>query len=125
MAFSYNLETEVGQVRLELGDETENTGVKPNGANFQDAEIEYFLDQYTGETYKVQLATAAACEALARQWARQSGSLAVGSGEYSETFKQAEAYQARADALRNAYGGGGSLSLVAGVVRIPFQAENE
>jgi hypothetical protein len=123
MAFSYNLETDVGQLRLEIGDEIEDTGIKPNGANFQDAELEYFLTTYAGDTDQVMKAAAYACEVLARQWSRQAGSLAVGSGEYSESFKQAEAFTARAKELRASFGGGGSLSLVAGTIRIPFQQE--
>lgn len=123
MAFYYNLGTDSGRLRLEIGDEVEGKGVKPDGANFSEEELAYFLAQYAGEADAVPLAAAYACEVLSRQWSRYAGTLAVGSGEYSEAFRQAESYAARATDLRTEYGGGGR-TLKAGVLRLPFQAEN-
>jgi hypothetical protein len=123
MAFTYDLTTETGKLRLEIGDEIQGKGTKPNGANFEDAELAYFLGKFTGTEAQVQLAAAYACEVLARQWSRHAGTLAIGSGEYSEAFRQADAYAARAAELRAEHGGGGQ-TLKAGTIRIPFQADN-
>lgn len=64
--FSYDLTTSVGMLRLEIGDEVFESGVKPNGDNFTDAELEYFLAQ---EGSTVGRAAARACEVLSRAYA--------------------------------------------------------
>lgn len=66
MSFTYDLATEVGRLRLALGDTADGAGVKPDGSNFSDEELAYFL---AVEGNVVDLATARACEALATAWA--------------------------------------------------------
>lgn len=94
--FTYNLATTLGQVRLELGDTTLNSGPKPDNSNFSDAEITYFLDQ---EDEEVLLAVARACEVLARQW---SSAADFQIGPRRESFSQvSQNYAARASSLRS------------------------
>lgn len=66
MTFTYSLSSNIGKVRLLLGDTTDNSGPRPDGSNFEDDELDFFLE-LEGES--VDLATARACEVLATQWA--------------------------------------------------------
>lgn len=65
MAITTDLNTPIGQVRLLIGDTIENNGMKPNGANFSDDEIAYFLQ---AETNGPMRAAALACDTLAALW---------------------------------------------------------
>lgn len=104
MAFTYDLTTDAGKVRMELGDTVDATvspgsGVRPSGANFTDAEIAYFLAR---EGNSVMKATAAACETLSRQW---STAVSTTVGPRTEGFDSvAEKWASRADELRALYG---------------------
>lgn len=80
MTFNYDLETAVGQVRLEVSDTTENGGVLPNGANLSDEEIQVLLDRNDDE---VLLAAADACDIIARRWSSQPDSIRIGSRQES------------------------------------------
>jgi hypothetical protein len=115
MAFTYNLATNRGKVRLELGDHVFDEGIQPNGDNFDDAELDYFLES---EGDHVMRAVAAACENLARQWARQPDSSL---GPHSESAGQISmAYEERARKLRSRYGYGNSTaSFVVAVGTVP------
>jgi hypothetical protein len=65
MAITTDLSTTIGQVRLLIGDDTEDVGVMPTGANYTDAQIAYLAAQVGGGI----VATAAAlCSNLARRW---------------------------------------------------------
>ena len=55
----------IGAVRLELGDTKFGAGVKPDGSNFSDEELQYFVDQAEGD---VNGAVGCACRSLAKQW---------------------------------------------------------
>ena len=73
MSFTYDLTATgaslaISQIRLEIGDNdsASGQGVKPDGANFTDAELTYF---YSQESSNVIRAAARACEALSRAWA--------------------------------------------------------
>ena len=46
MSFTYDLSTDIGKIRLELGDTDSSTGqgVKPNGETFTDEELQTFID---------------------------------------------------------------------------------
>ena len=107
MAFSYDLTTAVGQVRLALGDTTSGTGVRPDGSNFSDAEIAYFVAQESS----IELAVARACDALATQWATVAN-LAVGPRR-EDLGSVAVRYAERAATLR-------SGTLQAGYVSLAF-----
>lgn len=106
--FSYDLTTSVGQLRLEIGDEVFESGVKPSGDNFTDTELTYFLTQ---EGSIVGRAAARACEVLSRSYA---GLVDLTVGPRRETLSQAaKAFLDRAKELRRQYGGsaaGGAYS---------------
>jgi hypothetical protein len=107
MAFTYDLTTNVGQVRLALGDTVSGSGVRPDGSNFTDAEIQYFLTQ---EADSVAGATAAACAALAVAWSNVAN-LTVGPRR-EDLGAVAEQYATRAAASRE---------MTAGYVSLGFQ----
>lgn len=110
--FSYDLATNVGKLRLEIGDTTSGSGVKPDGSNFLDAELEYFLDAESGSVGR---ASARACEVLARSFA---GMVDLTVGPRRESLSQAaKAYADRAQELRRQYGGGGGAAYSAGWMR--------
>jgi hypothetical protein len=112
MAFTYDTGTDIGKIRLAIGDtsSTAGAGVKPDGTNFTDAELQIFLDA-EGTWGR---AAAAACETLATWWAR---AVDVKVGPRSESMSQAgAAYARQAKQLRSQYGGGGRV-FIAGVIR--------
>lgn len=63
--FSYDLDTYVGQVRLHLGDNTEDSGVLPSGKNFTDEEIRYF---YSKSMSDLGYTLVTMCRSLASTW---------------------------------------------------------
>lgn len=73
MSFSYNLNDNdpkiqvISNLRLNLGDATEDKGAKPDGTNLQDDELYYF---YEDEGNNVGRAVARGCEVLATNWAK-------------------------------------------------------
>jgi hypothetical protein len=95
MTFTYTLTTDLGKVRLEIGDTTSGAGVRPDGSNFSDAEVQYFLD----EEGSVAGAVARACEVLATLWATVAN-LTVGPRR-EELGAVAQRYAERAAALRS------------------------
>ena len=113
MAFHYDIASAdatlktLSELRLEIGDTEENAGPRPRNQNFSDAELQLLLDR-EGDTMR---AAAAACETLARQWARvasaQVGQLRNDYNHVSETYRQ------QAQDLRAQYGGGASGIAVA------------
>lgn len=107
MAFSYDLTTNVGQVRLALGDTISGAGVRPDGSNFSDAEIAYFIARESSPD----LAVARACEVLATQWATVAD-LQVGPRQES-LGQVAQRYAEQAVTLR-------SGTLQAGYVSMAF-----
>lgn len=99
MAFTYDLNTDVGQIRLFIGDTQEDAGLLPDGRNIQDEEITALLAQEEGILRR----GAAAClEMLSNVWAAQAGSYEL--GEESEENTQAKAYADQAKTLRTIYG---------------------
>lgn len=111
MAFTYVLTTSVGKLRLEIGDTTSGSGVKPDGSNFSDAELEYFLDQEG----TVGRATARACEALATAWSTVAN-LTVGPRK-EELGEVAKRFAERAKALRVQFGGASVGASAVGMIR--------
>jgi hypothetical protein len=120
MTFSYDLTAtgdtlNIAKVRLELGDTTSGVGVRPDGTNFTNEELQIFLDR---EGDDVMRATAAACEALARAWSVVAN-ITVGPRR-EDLAAVAEAWAKRAAQMRAQYGGVVSQSgaaFSAGVVR--------
>lgn len=81
MAFTYSdaLTTDASKVRLAIGDTVQNTGPRPDGRNFTDNEIGYFL---TIEDDRVNGATAYAFEHLASEWTAYAISEREGEAQY-------------------------------------------
>lgn len=97
--FTTDTATDIGELRLELGDDTEGDGVKPDGANFTDEQLQVFLDREGS----VMRALAAACENLARRWSRVAN---ITVGPRSEQLGQiAEQWRKRGEELRAQHGG--------------------
>lgn len=100
MAFTYDLSTDVGKVRLYLGDKTNGAGPLPDASNFSDEELTQVLAQ---EGNDVMRAVAACCEILANAWAAIASS-GVGPRR-EESSHVSEMYRKRAMDLRAQYGG--------------------
>lgn len=112
MSFTYDLTTDIGQIRLEIGDTEEGQGVKPDGSNFSDEELQVILDREGG----VMAAVAGVCEVLATQYARL---VDTSVGPRREALGSiAQQYAARAAQLRKQYGGAGMAMMSAAVVRV-------
>lgn len=99
MTFTYDLSTDIGAMRLELGDTTSGSGVKPDGTNLTDEELQVLLTREG----TVMTACAAACELLARHWARVAN-ISVGSRR-EDLSSVAEQWSKQARQLREQYGG--------------------
>ena len=115
--FTNDTDSDIGQVRLELGDDVDGDGVRPNGSNFTDAQLQVWLDREGS----VMCAAAAACEALARQWARVAN-IAVGQRK-EDLGAVSDQWAKQAERLREQYGGGGSGGFSIGMVRADGYAE--
>lgn len=100
MSFTYDLATDIGKVRLYLGDITSGAGPRPDGTNFSDEEITLLLEQ---EGDSVMRTVAACCEILANAWASVASDIAVGSRR--ESNQQATLFANRAEKLRAQHGG--------------------
>ena len=98
MAYTYDLTTDRGKVRLAIGDAIENSGPRPTGINYSDAEIDYFLDAGS-----INGAVALAFETLAGAWS--SYAISEKEGEVSYDAKEvAKQYAARAKQYRRSGG---------------------
>jgi hypothetical protein len=99
MAFTYDLTTDRGKVRFQVGDSIEDKGPRPTGINYSDAEIDYFLDAGS-----VAAAVAQAFDTLASEWS--SFALSEREGEISYDAKVvADGYRKQAAAARQRAGG--------------------
>jgi hypothetical protein len=111
MSFSYDLLTDVGKVRLAIGDRVPNGGVRPDRANFSDEEITAIL---TEEANAINVTSARLVEILARKWAQMADfTLGPRKESLSQISKQ---YVQLATRLRE-QSGGNSLSATTGFVR--------
>lgn len=104
MAFTFDLSATgddllVSEIRLFIGDTVENSGIKPNGANFQDDEI---LTFYNKEGNHQRRAAAAALEAAAAAWSAHAGRYKLGPED--QESMQAEMFSNQAKTLRDRYG---------------------
>lgn len=98
MIFSYDLTTDTGKLRLEVGDTIEDKGPRPDNVNFSNEEMAYFLS----EEGTVGRAAARCCEVLATEWSRKAGSERLGPRSFARN--QAKAFQEEADRLRAQHG---------------------
>jgi hypothetical protein len=128
MTFTYDLASadiptqRIAQVRLELGDTSDGSGVRVSGASLTDEEIAVWL---AAEDNHILRTVARACEMLARDWSR-AATIALGPRK-EELSDIAEAWAARAKELRDQYGStsGGGSDLNAGVIGLDFAEHNE
>lgn len=92
--FTYFLTDAVGQVRLELGDNVYQQGVLPDGTNFTDQEITYYLTQNENDVTRT---VGALASVLARRYAMVAD---VSVGPRSESLSQvAKAWERQASLL--------------------------
>jgi len=123
MTFTYDasqLQTSMlMRMRMELDDTESGRGVKPNGGNLQDEELEAIIAEAGGDFYT---AMAKTCRLLATQWARYAD---VSAGKTSERASQVSIrYQQRAAEYEaqaatggaSAFSGGVAGSVYAGIV---------
>lgn len=109
MGITVDLGTIVGQIRLEIGDDVDGNGVRPNGRHFEDAALLHFYTIEGGDTsadpdpVMVGRAAARACEMLARDWAKVPVTQTLGpaTDTYSKTI---EGFAAQARELRRRFG---------------------
>jgi hypothetical protein len=98
MTFSIALTTDIGKIRLELGDDTAGAGVLPTGNNLTDEQLQVVLNREGS----VMRTVAGVCELLSTRWA-QLADLQV--GPRRESYSQVSAaYLKRAAELRDRYG---------------------
>ena len=116
MAFTYDLTTNRGEVRLAIGDYTENKGPRPRKNNFSDAEIDYFL---TEQSNGINKASAMALNILGNEWLSYS-ILEKEDNVWYDAKKLAESFFKRAAELWNTPDGEAVGSLGAGVVTLDF-----
>lgn len=122
MAFTYDLTTDRGKVRLNLGDTVENTGPRPDKRNFTDAEIDHFIDT---ETEGNNAATASGFETLSSEWAsyritEREGEVSFDGKEVSDNYlKLAKEWRSKPD------GGDSGGSLKAGVIIHDFMEKGD
>ena len=114
MSFTYILTTDIGKLRLEIGDtsSTAGRGVKPDGTYITDEELQVLLDR---EGSVVGRAAAATCEVLARMYARF---VDMTVGPRRESLSQAsQAFTVQAKELRRQYGGGSKRATAGGIIK--------
>lgn len=115
MTITIDLTTQIGQVRLEVGDDddTAGHGKRPDGSNLSDQAISLWLTRaanyQTTSDGQVLLAAAYACEQLARDWSTVSNITAPSRSENSGEV--AAKWSARALELRKAVAGGQGLRI--------------
>lgn len=98
MAFTYTLATNVGDIRLEIGDSVEDDGVRPNGRNFSDEE----LTQLYAEEGTIGRTAARCAEILTKEWASRPTEWKL--GPQGEKVSASEYWKAEASRLRNLHG---------------------
>ena len=101
MAFTYDLTTDRGKVRLLCGDTVSGTGPRPDKRNFTDAEVDHFL---TVEDDRINGAAAMALETLAAEWTAFALSEREGETSFDAKTVAAE-YRQQARLLRQRPGG--------------------
>lgn len=119
MSFTTSLSTDIGLVRMELGDDVFGSGVLPNGSNLSDDQVQALLTR-EGSMMR---AVAGACELLATRYAGLAD-LAV--GPRRESLSQiGAAYSQRAESLRVRFGEPASSAAVwsVGVTRVDGYSE--
>lgn len=105
MPFTYSdtLATNADKVRFHLGDTVQDTGPRPDGRNFSDNEIAYFLSE---ESDKWEAAVAHGFEVLQSEWTQyalseREGDVSMSATQVADKYgKLAEQWRARSDTAR-------------------------
>jgi len=108
MAFTYDLTTDVGKLRLRVGDSAVNAGPRPTAgasSNFADEELQHFLDT-EGSIGK---AVALVFETLAAEWAVFTN-ITIGPRK-EELARIADSFMRKALSARQQYGAGSTFSV--------------
>lgn len=111
MAFTYDVSTALGQLRLEIGDTVSGAGPRPDGSNYSDAELNVVLAPIITAGGSYGLAVSRVLRRLANEWAHMAN---ISIGEYSAQYasvadsyrKQAAAWEAGTDTTGAAVTGG-------------------
>ena len=115
MSFTYDTATDIGKVRFAIGDVTSGAGIKPDGTNFSDEELQLLLTREGNWG----AAAAACCETLSVWYARVVN-ISVGPRR-EDLGAIRQAYVDLAAQLRKQHGGGNlaqARGFSAGVVRV-------
>lgn len=117
MAFTYDIAASgeyltISQIRLEIGDTVEDSGVRPDGRNFSDAEL---LSIYGDEGDHVGRAAARCCELLAREWGRVPKTTLR--GDAIDPSQASVNFAREARELRRAHGSAGVSSFAVELTR--------
>jgi len=126
MTYTYDLANSdaelvrISQIRFEIGDQREASGVLEDGTNLSDDEVRHFLSQ---EGDDVMRATAHALEILANHYA---GLADIMVGPRQERYSQiTRAYERRAKIYRDRYGGERAEVFSVGVIRVDGYSDDE
>lgn len=133
MAFTYDLSTDRGALRLSIGDTIEFAGPRPTQGsggpaqtNFTDAEADYFLANGGGSDAVISGA-ALGFEILSSEWTSYALSEKDGAtGNTMNATQTADIFTKRANEWRAKPGGGtGSNALQSGVIDYNFQQKGD
>ena len=83
MSFTYSLSTDLGKVRLAIGDTVNGSGPRPAGTNYSDEEINVYLTPVIAAGYTYGRAVAQLFRLLAGEWA---GKASMSIGDYSVQY---------------------------------------
>jgi len=83
MAFTYNLSTDIGRVRLAIGDTVKGSGPRADGSNFSDEELNVYLTPVIAAGYSYGRAVSQVLRLLANEW---TGKASVSIGDYSVQY---------------------------------------
>jgi len=120
VSFTVNLGTSIGQVRILVGDDQEGKGPLPDGANFSDDQIGFFLSQEDNDPGR---AAALTCENLAT---RYSVLVDIAIGPRRESLSQAaKAFREQAVEMRDKYGGGSEGVISVGLIRVDGYSDDK
>lgn len=122
MAFTYSLSTDLGKVRLAIGDTVNGSGPRPAGTNYSDEEINVYLTPVIAAGYTYGRAVAQLFRLLAGEWA---GKASVSIGDYSVQYAAvADNYRKAAaqwDAMIDASGAVVSGGFTVGIMTLTNQ----